>query len=736
MKKNIFAMLAVLLALASCRNAGEPLDYVDPTIGGVSVLLQPTRPTVQVPNEMIRWSPARRDLLDDQISDFPLTLASHRQQSVFGFLPIAASSALSDPFRYKQVYDGEKTVPYLYTSGLEGCSIRFAASKKSGIVEVRFDSPSADNAFRFNTLGMPGSFELVDDHTVTGECTFAGMKAYMYFETDGPVNELARKSASRGLLVGTADSAQTLCGRYGISYISVDQAKANLRNEITDFNLDAVADAAKSVWQDKLGKISVSGGTDTHKRIFYTALYRCFERMVDINEYGQYYSSFDNQVHTDDTPFFTDNWMWDTYIALEPLQTILDPEKEALKVDSYLRMYRQCGNMPSFAVIWGDWAAMTGNYAAVWMADCWSKGIRFDLDTALEGCRKNSVDATLIPWRNGPRTAIDDFYNEHGYFPALHRNEDETIPEVDTKWERRQAVSITTAFSYADWAISQLAAYAGKDEDVALFKERAAFYKNVYRPEKGMFWPKDAEGNWIDGTDPRYMDRMYYTENNAYTFMWDVKHDIYGLFDLMGGLEEAERKLDDMFRIPITMSKFEFYKILPDATGMVGQFAMGNEPSFHIPYLYNYMGSPWKTQKRIHQLIDMLFYDDVMGLPGDEDGGGMSAFVVFSKMGFFPVTPGVPVYAIGSPFFETATISLPDGKKFTVKARNFSEENKYIQSAKLNGKPLERSWFSHSELVGGGVLELTMGPEPAPSWGSDLSQLPPSSIDFTLDSAL
>jgi predicted alpha-1,2-mannosidase len=178
------------------------------------------------------------------------------------------------------------------------------------------------------------------------------------------------------------------------------------------------------------------------------------------------------------------------------------------------------------------------------------------------------------------------------------------------------------------------------------------------------------------------------------------------------------------------MAKFDFFKILPDATGMVGQFAMGNEPSFHIPYIYNYLGSPWKTQKRIHHLIDNLFADTVSGIPGDEDGGGMSSFVVFSMMGFFPVTPGIPVYAIGSPFFEESTITLPDGKKFTLRAKGYSKENKYIQSARLNGKALDRSWFTHDELMAGGTLELVMGPKPNKEWGRD--NLPPSNINWHL----
>lgn len=374
--------------------------------------------------------------------------------------------------------------------------------------------------------------------------------------------------------------------------------------------------------------------------------------------------------------------------------------------------------MPSFAVVWGDWPAMTGNYSAVWMADAMAKGLEFDIESAYEGLRKNALEETLLPWRNGPRSSLDDFYADHGWFPALRPGEEETVPEVNIPWERRQAVSLSTTASYCDWAVARLARRLGKSEDDSLLTRRAAFYRNVYRQDKGMFWPKDVDGNWIEGVDPRYMDRAYFTENNAYTFQWDVKHDLEGLFNLMGGREEAEKKLDELFRIQLSMSKYQFFSILPDATGMVGQFAMGNEPSFHIPYIYNYLGSPWKTQKRIHQLIDNLFSDTVSGIPGDEDGGGMSAFVVFSMMGFFPVTPGIPVYAIGSPFFEETAIHLPDGGIFTLKARNISKENKYVQGAKLNGKPLDRSWITHDEIMAGGKLILEMGPEPNEEWGS------------------
>ena len=722
MRKIILALL-FLVALSACnRPCTSALESVDPTIGGVGVLLQPTRPTVQLPNQLVRWSPARADLLDDRVWDYPLTLTTHRLQSVFGFLPLA-EGFFDRPWQNAwQIYDQEVTTPYDYRSSLDGCDIRFTVAPKSGIIEVKFEGPGL---LRFHSLQGRGKFELDGDVLRCSEA-FAGMNAFAAVLFDCPVSVV--ETAAGGNLMLLRPEADKVTIRYGISYIDCDQALANLQKEIPEPDFEKVRSAARDVWQKTIGRIAVKGGTEAQRRLFYTSFYRCCERMIDISEYGRYYSAFDHAVHESDQPFYVDNWLWDTHISLEPLQTILNPAQEEDKLRSYVEMYKQGGTMPSFAVVWGDWPAMTGNYAAVWFADSRAKGLDFDLATGYEGVRANSLDATLLPWRNGPKCELDDFYNENGWYPALHPGETETVEAVSLPWERRQAVALSTAFSYADWATAQLARELGKPEDEQLFLNRAAFYRNVYRPDKKMFWPRDKEGNWIEGVDPRYMDRAYFTENNAYTFQWDVKHDLDGLFELMGGREQAERNLDDLFRIQLDMAKFDFFKILPDATGMVGQFAMGNEPSFHIPYIYNYLGSPWKTQKRIHHLIDNLFADTVSGIPGDEDGGGMSSFVVFSMMGFFPVTPGIPVYAIGSPFFEESTITLPDGKKFTLRAKGYSKENKYIQSARLNGKTLDRSWFTHEELMAGGVLELTMGPKPNKEWGRD--NLPPSNINW------
>jgi predicted alpha-1,2-mannosidase len=352
------------------------------------------------------------------------------------------------------------------------------------------------------------------------------------------------------------------------------------------------------------------------------------------------------------------------------------------------------------------------------------------VEKAYQGLRKNSLEATLLPWRNGPKCSLDDFYAEHGYFPSLRPDEKETEPLVH-HFENRQAVAVTLGTAYDDWCIAQLARTAKKDSDYDLFMKRAGFYRNVWNASQGFMWPKDARGQWIEPFDPKFGGgqggRAYYDENNAYTYNWDVLHDFAGLFELMGGRKAAEARLDELFREGLGRSKYEFFAKFPDSTGLVGQFVMANEPSFSTPYLYNRLGAPWKTQKQIRNLLAAFFTDEFHGIPGDEDGGGMTAWVVFSMMGFYPVTPGLPTYDLGSPVFKRVTIRLENRKTFTLIAQDSSPENKYIQSVTLHGKPLDRIWFRHADIANGATLVLQMGNTPNRSLGTGLGSLPPSS---------
>jgi predicted alpha-1,2-mannosidase len=297
-------------------------------------------------------------------------------------------------------------------------------------------------------------------------------------------------------------------------------------------------------------------------------------------------------------------------------------------------------------------------------------------------------------------------------------------------------VAVTLGNAYDDWCIAQLAKSLGRQDDHELFMKRAGFYRNVWNAEKGFMWPKDADGKWIEPFDPKFGGgqggRAYFDENNAYTYNWDVLHDFDGLFELMGGRRAAEARLDELFREGLDRGKYDFWYKFPDSTGLVGQFVMGNEPSFSTPYLYNRTGSPWKTQKRLRTLLDAWFTDTLHGIPGDEDGGGMTAWVVFTMMGFYPVTPGVPIYDLGSPVFDRVTIHLPNGKELRIVARDNSAHHKYIQSVKLNGKSLDRVWFRHDEIVDGSTLELRMGNTPG-ILGTHPDSLPPGGAHSVLE---
>ena len=735
-KKECWFRVLIFSVLLSAGIAESQVEFVDPSMGGQGFMLEPTRPTVSLPNSMVRVYPVRKDQLDDQIHSFPLTIISHRLGELFWLMPAGIGSSWDKP----QAYDQEIETPYYYSVRFDNAQVQteFTPTERCGY--FRFTFPEEREVItlanrRGGNLSACGSNCISGEERISSESdiTPGVMHAYVYGEFSAPVTfqDFGIPNGKR-LEISAGTGHRNLEFRYGISFISVEQAKKNLQEEIPSWNFDGIKRAARDRWNEALGRIQVSGGTPEQKRVFYTSLYRCYERMVNITEDGQYYSAFDHQVHRDARPFYVDNWLWDTYRALEPLQTLLNPAMEADKIQSYVRMYEQGGWMPEFAVLWGNHECMTGNPAAPWMADAWFKGVtNFDVATAYAGIRKNSLEGTWLPWRRGPKSSLDDFFAEHGYMPALHPGDTETVERVQPR-ERRQAISVTLAQSYDDWCTAQLARSLGKEADYNLFLKRAADYKNLFREDKGHVWPKDSDGKWIEPFDSGWSGgqggRDYTTENNGYTYDWDVQHDLRGLVELMGGNTKAEANLDQLFREPLGRSKYEFWAKFPDASGLVGQFSMGNEPSLHIPYIYNYLGAPWKTQRRVRMLLDTWFTDTTLGMPGDEDGGGMSSFVVFSMMGFYPVTPGVPIYDLASPVFDRIEVQLPGRKTLRIVCRNNSKDNKYIQSIRFNGQSLQQVWFRHADIVSGGTIELQMGNVPNTELGSQDSALPPSSI--------
>jgi predicted alpha-1,2-mannosidase len=720
-----FAAIALLMTSGCAKNHTDNLQYVDPQIGGVAPFLQPTRTRMHIPNSMVRVYPERNDYRDDQIRAFPLLTRDHRSDPLFSFLPVSGNV----PTNKKPVsaWDQELEIasPYFYSTWLEdfNITVEYSPSEKSGYYRFNYNETAEKKLFLRKTSGQ--NWSLQDDGSITATETFEGMTtfAFGYFDTNGALETDGENS----WITFTEPSKKQIGFKYGISFISIEQAKKNLENEIPDWDFEKVKNTARDKWSVVLNQIQVEGGTDAYRRTFYTALYRCYERMVNITEDDRYYSNYDMSIHVGERDFYVDDWIWDTFLALHPLRFILNPELEADMISSYIRMYEQSGWLPQFPQVYGDTPPMNGFHSTIMILDAWRKGIRdFDINTAYEAMKKNALEGTMVPWRMGPACELDTFFYEKGYFPALHPGEPETVPLVH-HFEKRQSVAVTLAAGYDDWALAQMAKELGKNEDYQRFSERANNYKNLYWPEKGFFMPKDKDGNWID-IDPKFDGGMggrdYYDENNGWTYLWNVQQDIPGLQNLMGGKEVFEKRLDQLFRESLGRSTYELNARFPDFTGIVGQFSMGNEPSFHIPYLYNLTNSPWKTQKKIRMLLNTWFKDNIHGIPGDEDGGGMSAFVVFSAMGFYPIVPGVPVYTIGSPLFSKITINLPNNKTFVISAPNCNEINKYIQSAKLNGKELNSPWFTHDQLINGGVLELEMGAYPNKEWGTDENDIP------------
>jgi predicted alpha-1,2-mannosidase len=542
---------------------------------------------------------------------------------------------------------------------------------------------------------------------------------------NGKISNNSESSGENANLILTfPNGTKSVSVRYGISFIDAAQAKANVNREIKDFDLAKIKEIGKQTWNKALGKLKVEGNNENDKNIFYTSLYRTFERPVNISEDGRYFSAFDGKVHNDEgTPFFTDDWIWDSYRAHHPLNVLIDTKKEGNILQSFVRMSEQMDNfwLPTFPEINGDSRRMNSNHGVAAILDAYEKGIRsFNVEQAYRAAKGAITEKTLAPWSGKPAGKMDQFFVDKGYIPALNPGEKEIYPEVHD-FERRQPVAVTLGTSYDLWCLAQLAKHLGKTDEYDRFMKMSFNYRNLFNQETKFFHPKDEKGQFIQPFDYVFSGgqgaREYYGENNAWIYRWDVQHNIPDLINLMGGNQKFVQYLDEMFVQPLGKSKFDFYQQLPDHTGNVGQFSMANEPSLHIPYLYNYAGQPWMTQKRIKTLIKQWFRNDLMGVPGDEDGGGLSSFVVFSQLGFYPVTPGSGVYSIGSPFFEKSTIKLENGKTFTVLAKNASDKFKYIQSAKLNGKLINKPEITHKEILEGGTLELEMGDKANKNWG-------------------
>ena len=752
--RTTFAIFIVsFIALASScvySPPKEPVDYVNPNIGTIGHLLVATASMVQLPHGMVQigqnpYPPLADRYLADRISGFSVRALPKYTTKPFSWIMATTGAPRINPNDYASGFDHdfEKVTPYYSWILLEDYDIEAAmtVTQHSSFYKFKYPKSSESNILMNNNqcVRVVGnncieSVEAVDStQTAYYYAIFSKpFKSYITWKDSLISQDVKQEGLDIGALV-TFNTSQDeeIMVKIGVSFIDMEQAKRNLEMEIPAWDFDKVKNDGREIWNNALGKIKIEGGTDKQKTIFYSALYRVMlgSQTLDRSEYGRYYSRLDKQVHdTEGHAFYQVGSNWGSHHSLFPLVLLLEPEIQNDIMRSYIRMQDE----GDWLVNSGGYRNMIGRHEVATITDTYMKGFRdFDIEKAYEAMKRNSKEATMLSRHIGKDwrlNELDKVYLEKGFYPAKPSDQPEWVKEVGFG---RQSVALTLENCYDDWCMSILAKELGKEDDYKYYLNRAYNYRNVFDTKSGFMRPKTADGKWIEPFDPIWSGgqggRDFYTENNGWNYTWYVLHDPQGLINLMGGQEPFVAKLQQMFETNVPLyKKYDFLKQYPDMTGWIGMYSHGNEITWHIPYLYNYAGKPWMTQRRIRQILDLWYGDGPLGFCGDEDYGEMSSWYILSAMGFYTVAPGSPVYDIGCPLFEKSTIDIGDGKKFTIECRNISAQNKYIQSASMNGKELNRAWFTHEELMQGGTLLLNMGPRPNKGWATDIENLPVS----------
>ncbi|MCG8306212.1 MAG: GH92 family glycosyl hydrolase [Cytophagales bacterium] len=500
--------------------------------------------------------------------------------------------------------------------------------------------------------------------------------------------------------------------RIATSFISLPQAATNLTREVSRFNFDQLKIKLNQTWNTELNKILIEGASADQREMFYTSLYRMllFPRVFyELSEEGEmiHYSPFNGNIRPG--YLFTDVGYWDVFRALFPFYTIMYPERNSNILKGILNAYKEGGWLP----IWpspGYRKIMIGNHSASLFADAYIKGIEdFDAELAYQAMKKDARVAPphYVPGRDGIRE-----YNNNGYVP---------YPEFT------EATSKTLEYAYDDFCILQMAKKMKLSDDIAQYGARPFNYKNVFDSTTNFMRGRRLDGSWHEPFDPIEWGGPY-TEGNAWHYTWSVFHDVRGLMDLMGGKKEFVKKLDQVFTTPSEFKVGTYGKVIHEMTEMVlinkGQYAHGNQPIQHMPYLYCYAGEPWKTQRHVRSIMTDLYRPTPDGYCGDEDNGQMSAWYVLSALGFYPVTPGHPSYVLGSPLFEKVTISLSNGNTFVIEAEENNEENIYVEKVELNGNRYDNNWILHEDIINGGKLTFYMNNKAEKKRGTNPENFP------------
>ncbi|TFW16331.1 GH92 family glycosyl hydrolase [Duganella callida] len=741
MKLHTLALPALLIALgASAQPLKDPVEWINPLMGTASkpdLSNGNTYPTIALPWGMNFWTPQTGKMGNgwaytydaDKIRGFKQTHQPSPWMNDYGqfaIMPVTGKLRFTQDERASWFsHKAETAKPYYYSVYLADADVTTEIAPTERAAQFRFTWPKTDQAYVVVDAYDKGSYikVLPEQRKIVGYSTrYArgplpkNFKNYFVITFDKPfasariwsgdklvegVTELA--SDHSGAVVGfKTEKGEQVGMRVASSFISAEQAELNLRRELADDSFDTTARKGKDIWNKTLSRISVEGGSVDQTRTFYSSLYRMLffpNKLYEIDADNRivHWSPYNGQI----LPgyMYAGTGFWDTFRALYPFLNLMYPSINREMQAGLVNDFKEGGWLPEWSSP-GLANVMIGNNSASVVAEAYIKGLRgYDIETLWQAL-KHGAD------NEGPMDAVGrkgvKYYNELGYVP------------YDVKINENAAR--TLEYAYDDFAIYQLGTALGKPEsEIAIYRQRAMNYKNLFDPETGLMRGKNRDGSFQSPFNPfKWGDA--FTEGNSWHYTWSVFHDVQGLIQLMGGREQFVAKLDQVFTLPPTFDESYYGEVIHEIREMqianMGQYAHGNQPIQHMIYLYGYAGAPWKTQYWVRETMNRLYKATPDGYCGDEDNGQTSAWYVFSALGFYPVTPAVPQYALGAPLFKKATLHLENGKTVTINAPANSDSQRYVGTLRVNGKPYAHNWLDHAVLLKGAVLDFGMRDQP------------------------
>jgi predicted alpha-1,2-mannosidase len=743
--KHFFKLITITILTFNCsenitidlaKKDQALISYVNPFIGTGGH--GHTYPGATMPFGMMQLSPDTRldgwdgcsgyHYSDSYIYGFSHTHLSGTGVSDYGDVLLMPTNAVNfnngsngkSGYKAHFSHDNEVAEPGYYKVHLDSTNIdvELTVSKRSGIHKYQF--PSAEN--QVIILDLKHRDELLDfkinklnDSTISGyrhsKAWAEDQRLFYYMTFSKPIKNvtyaLEDANSTKNYKFESKQAAfefnnpnnEPIYIKIAISAVDEAGAKQNLDTEIGTKTFEQIKTEAQNAWESQLEKIVIESDNTDYKTNFYTALYHTMLAPNLYHDVDGRYRGLDLEIHqTNDFKYYTVFSLWDTYRAAHPLYTIIEQERTNDFINTFLAKYDEAGIMPIWDLSANETGCMIGYHAVPVIADAYLKGIKdYDVEKAFKAMKHSAMQDKL-----GLKS-----YKSFGFIPVE---------------EESESVSKTLEYAYDDWTISQMAKQLGKTDDYKTFTERAQFYKNVYDPET-QFMRGRFRNTWFAPFDP-YEVNFNYTEANSWQYSFYVPQDITGFMNLLGGKDKLDAHLDKLFTAKNETSGRE----QADITGLIGQYAHGNEPSHHMAYLYNFVNKPHKTQEKVHQILTELYQNAPDGISGNEDCGQMSAWYVLSSLGFYSVTPGSNEYIIGKPLFKKATIHLENNQTFTIVANNLSDTNIYIESVKLNGKNYPFSYLKHSDIVNGGTLEFVMTNQ-LTAWGTDDAHIPKTEIN-------